>query len=163
MSSQKIFSPEGHIGVGPVAVGGSIGSISKSDTREYSFSSNQCQTCLNVNVINTTISTKPLELCPSGNAPIVIIPHLLSAELTSHEYTTYDVYDLIVKIKRRLVQIHTKWSRNGINPCKKNRLGYKTTLPLKDGFKLNCWVLVDQITTKLAYRLVFGGRMIPCP
>jgi len=162
MSVEKLFKPEAHVGVGPITAGGAVGSISKSDKVEYNFDTNQCQICLNTDVINPSINTKPLELCPSGNKPIVVIPHLLSAELSYHKYDVQDIYNLIVRIKIRLAQIHTKWEKTGTNPCKKNRLGYKTTLPLKDNTKLNCWVIVDQIKTKLAYRLVFGGRDVPC-
>lgn len=140
-----------------------MGSVSRHNREEYSFDSNQCQTCLNTNVINNTVDTDPIEVCSSGNNPAVIIPHLLGAALSSYKYTILDIYSLIVAIKNRLVRILTKWSKNGVNPCNKNKLGYKTILPLKNGFKLDCWVIVDQITTHLAYRLVYGGNKIQCP
>ncbi|MCH7517148.1 MAG: hypothetical protein IIB08_08550 [Bacteroidetes bacterium] len=55
-----------------------------------------------------------------------------------------------------------EWEKLGINPCKKNKLGFKTSLPLKDNTKLECWIIIDQITTQLAYRIVFGGKNVPC-
>ena len=162
MSVEKLFKPEAHVGVGTVNVGGSAGSIGKIDTVEYNFESNQCQTCLNTGVINNSIDSKPLELCTTSNQPIVIIPHLLYATLSFHRYTVQDVYDLVVRIKIRLKTVLNEWEKLGINPCKKNRLGFKTTLPLMDDTKLDCWVIIDQIKTKLAYRLVFGGKNVRC-
>ena len=162
MSVEKLFKPQVNIGIGPVNVGGSIGSIQKTDNVEYSFKSNRCQICLNTGVINNSLVTKPLELCTTSNRPTVIIPHLLYATLSVYKYTVLDVYDLIVRIKKRLKIIYNKWKKFVVNPCKKNRLGFKITLPIIDNIKLECWIIVDQIKTKLAYRLVFGGKNVPC-
>jgi len=162
MSIEKLFKPEGHVGIGPVSVGASVGSIGKTDTVEYNFTSNRCQTCLNTGVINDSVITKPLELCTTSNRPIVIIPHLLHAALLYHKYTITDVYNLVVRIKRRLTIILNDWEKSGVNPCKKNRLGFKTILPLKDNTKLECWIIIDQIKKQLAYRLVFGGKNVQC-
>ena len=162
MSKEKLFKPEVHVDIGGVSVGGSIVSNAESDRMEHHFPSNQCQICLNTYAINICTETKPLELCPSGNLPVVIIPHLLHIVLHSHKYDIVGIYNLIVMTKNKLRRIHTKWSKNGINPCVKNKLGYKTTLLLKNGVKLDCWVIIDSIRQKLAYRLVFGGRDVSC-
>lgn len=162
MSIEKLFKPEIFVGTNDAKVGGSLGSYGKKDQVEYKFNSNRCETCLNTDVINNSISTEPMELCTTSEQPIVIIPHLLYSTLSVHKYTVPEVYQLIVRIKRRLIIVLNEWQKLGVNPCKKNRLGFRTSLPVDDNTKLDCWIIIDQIKNKLAYRLVFGGKDVPC-
>ena len=162
MSTKKYFGPELHVNAGPVNIGASIASIGKTDTVEYCFPTKKCQTCLNILVTNDNVDTKPLELCTTSNLPIVIIPYILYTTLTSYGYGYTDVYDLVVRIKRQLSIILNKWKKSGINQCKCDRLGFKTSLPLKNNSKLECWVIIDQIRAKLAYRIVYGGKKVSC-
>lgn len=161
MSSSKVFKPEGSVtGSDGTEVRGSLGHLGSFRGTEYVFTTNQCQTCYNANVINTSVLTTPI--MASSAQKLMVIPHLLMARLFESQYKLEDIPELLHEHKSNLNKIERKWSNNGVNPCKKNHLGYKITLKLKN-MKIHCWVIVDMLNEKLAFRLTYGGEDIECP
>ena len=160
VSNNKIFKPEVGIGTEEVNASVSLGSIGRYEGKKFIFSATQCQTCFNTNVES---SITPVELCPANERPVVIVPNLLLTRLLASRYDLEKIYKLIVSINRRLVTILTKWSKQGRNPCKNNHVGYKITIPILQNLKIDCWVIVDQLDTKLAFRISYGGEDIECP
>lgn len=152
-------------GVNPnLSVGGhgiSIGHFETAKGSSVSFDSKRCRKCLNVNVIDSTNPSEPMIIDMQSYE--IVIPFSLFNVLDLIQIKS--VKDILNLINNYIIDI-TKHSKNyfkkGINPCRKNRVGYKLKIEI-NAYTIFCWVIVDIVDNKLIYRLSYGGLNIRCP
>lgn len=140
----------------------SIGSITRKKESGTTYITKFCIICRNIDAVDPTNPTPPLEAYASDYGKWVVIPYMLVTHLKSIRYDEADISKLIRCIRICLEKIYNRWSIDGLNPCH-DHMGKKITIPLKHGVGIMCWVIVDLIKNKIYLRLSYGGNKIECP
>ena len=141
----------------------SLGSITRKKESDTSYITKFCITCRNIDAVDPTNPTPPLEAYVSDSGKWVVIPYILATHLKGIRYDEVEIIKLIRRIRICLEKIYNKWSIDGLNPCKCDHMGKKITISLKHGVGIMCWVIVDSIKNKIYLRLSYGGNKITCP
>jgi hypothetical protein len=127
------------------------------DTEETAgkYATRICKICGNINISTANV---PLRVAIDEHE-IVLMPYMLYFVLRMKRYEDTRVEEIILGLWiRELRRIKDRWIRNhGVNPCCDGRRGFKTTLRLDGGLRLELWVLLDTDGDDLIYRLNYGG------
>jgi hypothetical protein len=160
--STKTFEP--NIDLAGLGASVSMGSISRKKDVMITYPTKLCRKCLNIHVADPSLATKPVTVKSSLSQTSIVIPFTLSLHLKTLEYEPQDITTLVANIREKLDRIYLKkYSKSGINPCKKGRMGYKLKLMLKRRIKILCWVIIDAVGNEIVYRLCYGGGKVQCP
>lgn len=158
LSRTKMLEPS--VGFSEIKL--SLGSLSKKNVQDYTYDSTLCQTCINIHVIDQSDIVHPFEIQSSNNQTSIIIPYTLQVQLKNLQYQEDEIIKLIHGVRIKLDKIHKRWSKRGHNPCKRGNMGYKLSLKLKRGTKINPYVIVDRIQDRIVFRLCYGGGKVDC-
>jgi hypothetical protein len=138
------------------------GSLGKDTSSSLSYTTKFCKKCYNIHVADSSTIYSPV-LIDSSPAVIFVVPYTLAVLLKTNQYTEEEILQLASDNREKLNRIQKKWSKKGQVPCKYGRMGYKIKLKLKSDIKIMCWIIVDTIRGRFAYRMSYGGAKVDCP
>lgn len=133
-------------------------SLGKDKGSSLSYQTRFCKKCYNIHVADSSTIYDPILI-----GAMFVIPYALAVLLKTNCYTEKDILQFVLDNAEMLKRIQNKWSKKGEVPCRHGRVGYKMKLKLKNDLKIMCWIIVDTIRDKLAYRMAYGGAKVNCP
>lgn len=133
-----------------------IGSLRAESDAGVTYGAMMCLVCRN-NIKLKTSGLQPIAVPTSDPDRVIIIPYFLAMVLRTKDKAV----ELVCRYRDRLEKIFNKWLRTAQNRCRGCKVGVKTTFNVRN-FKINCWVIVEQVDIYYM-RLTYGGSRIICP